>query len=334
MTQLHDKSFSELENQFSSEINNCIKLHPIALKDFLKLQLPPRERILSPWLPTAGLCMIHAKPGIGKTHLALNIAYAVASGGSFLGWEAERPRGVLYVDGEMYPAALQERLSMICKMNGNHELPSRLMIISANHKPFGIPDLATHEGREAINQQITEDIDLIILDNLSSLITSGKENDAESWQPIQRWLLGLRGKGKSVLLIHHSSKSGDQRGTSKRIDVLDSSIKLERPEGYSQEEGARFSVYFEKSRSFQGEDAKPFEARFYKDSNNNHKWSTSIIKETTFDQVVKMLNSGMNQDSIAKELNRDPSVISRHAKNARERGLIKSAKEDEQPHNQ
>jgi hypothetical protein len=31
--------------------------------------------------------------------------------------------------------------------------------------------------------------------------------------------------------VHHSSKSGDQRGTSKRIDVLDSSIRLERPEG-------------------------------------------------------------------------------------------------------
>src|SRR5438045_1675465 len=84
------------------ELKDLIKqLRVIELAEFLSLDLPPRELILSPWLPKAGLCMLHAFRGVGKTHLSLGIAYAVAKGGSFLTWKAEKLRGVLYIDGEM-----------------------------------------------------------------------------------------------------------------------------------------------------------------------------------------------------------------------------------------
>jgi RecA-family ATPase len=45
--------------------------------------------------------MLYGQRGLGKTHVALGIAYAVASGGAFLRWRAPVPRRVLYVDGEM-----------------------------------------------------------------------------------------------------------------------------------------------------------------------------------------------------------------------------------------
>ena len=57
--------------------------------------------------------MVHAWRGVGKTYFALGAAYAVASGGAFLKWRAERPRKVLYVDGEMPGAAIKERLAAI-----------------------------------------------------------------------------------------------------------------------------------------------------------------------------------------------------------------------------
>ncbi len=71
-------------------------------------------------------------------------------------------------------------------------------------------------------------IKLVIVDNLSSLVRSGKENEAESWIPIQEWALSLKRKGVSVLFIHHSSRSGTQRGTSRREDLLDTLISLRR----------------------------------------------------------------------------------------------------------
>ena len=55
--------------------------------------------------------MIYSTRGYGKTWLALEIAYTVASGGKFLSWEAENPAGVLYIDGEMPLIELQESIS-------------------------------------------------------------------------------------------------------------------------------------------------------------------------------------------------------------------------------
>lgn len=60
-------------------------LVPVTLHDFLAMRFPPRELLLAPWLPTKGLAMIYAARGVGKTHVALAVAYAVATGGTALG---------------------------------------------------------------------------------------------------------------------------------------------------------------------------------------------------------------------------------------------------------
>jgi AAA domain len=85
------------------------RLRPLTAAEFLMLDLPPRGLILDPWLPTQGLAMIHSARGVGKTHLALGIAYAVATGGRLLGWTAPEPRHVIYLDGEMPAATMQTR---------------------------------------------------------------------------------------------------------------------------------------------------------------------------------------------------------------------------------
>jgi RecA-family ATPase len=91
--------------------------------------------ILSPWLPKAGLCMIHAFRGIGKTHVSLGIAYAVAKGSNFLSWEASAARNVLYVDGEMPAATLQERLAQIVVMMDGDNLSGQIKIIITSASP-------------------------------------------------------------------------------------------------------------------------------------------------------------------------------------------------------
>jgi hypothetical protein len=66
--------------------------------------------------------------------------------------------------------------------------------------------------------------------------------------------------GYRYLLVHHSGKSGEQRGTSRREDVLDTVIGLRRPEHYEPQQGARFEVHVEKSRAHFGDARRPFEA--------------------------------------------------------------------------
>ena len=60
--------------------------------DLLMYDFPPMETMLTPWLCKQHLSMVHAWRGVGKTHFALGVAYAVAGGGQFLKWKAEKPR--------------------------------------------------------------------------------------------------------------------------------------------------------------------------------------------------------------------------------------------------
>jgi putative DNA primase/helicase len=86
------------------------RLVPHSLKDFLALQIKPREMLIDPIIPQKGLAMLYSTRGTGKTLVALGLACAVATGTRFLKWRAEKPRRVLLVDGEMPAIALQERL--------------------------------------------------------------------------------------------------------------------------------------------------------------------------------------------------------------------------------
>lgn len=61
-----------------------------------------------------------------------------------------------------------------------------------------MPNLSTSSGQESIRKH-TEQADLIIVDNVSTLGGGIKENEAESWIPLQQWALRLRRQGKSVL---------------------------------------------------------------------------------------------------------------------------------------
>ena len=298
-------------------------LRVVDLNELLRMDLPKRENILDPWLPRQGLAMIHAPRGVGKTHISLGIAYAVASGSSFLGWQVKEPRGVLFIDGEMPANSLQDRLASIVATS-DKEPQATFKIITPDLQEFGVPDLSTLEGQATINQFITDDIDLIILDNLSTLVRSGKENEGESWQPVQTWALQQRAKGKSVLFIHHSGKGGLQRGTSRREDVLDTVITLKRPPDYSPEEGAKFEVHFEKSRGAFGEEVAPFEAKLQEDLNGVRVWATRSLEDSTFDKVVTMTNDNMSQVDISIELGMNRSTICRHQKTARNKGLVKN----------
>lgn len=283
-------------------------LSPISAADFLALDLKPRELILSPWLPEKGLAMIHAARGVGKTLLALNIAVAIASGGDFLGWRAPRPRRVLLVDGEMPDIALQQRLrAIVAGAEGDYD--ERLRLLIADREEFGMPDLATPHGQQALLAALGE-AEVVILDNLSSLIRSGRDNDADSWTPMQDLLLRLRREGRSVVLLHHSGKGGQQRGSSRKEDVLDSVLALKRPDDYSAAEGARFIVQFEKARGFLGTDATPLEAALGEDG----AWTTKPAGDSRRDQVRELKQQGLSVRKIAKETGIAASTIGRWVK--------------------
>ena len=300
----------------------AVDLHILA-----KMEFKPRQPLLSPWLHSQDLCMLFAARGVGKTHFALAISYAVATGGEFLNWQANQPSKVLYLDGELPGNVMQSRL--LTHLPKKEPEPGYFRVFTPDLMSIDdvMPDLATHEGQAVINSMIEPDTALIVIDNLSAWARGSRsENDAESWLPIATWVLALRRQGIAVLLIHHAGKGGQQRGTSKREDLLDVVIKLSRPIDYDPKQGARFEMSFSKARNLHGEDAEGLEIILSEDSEGYASWNWTTLEGSTYQRVIDLANEGLSQSEIARELDVNRSTVNRHYRKAQDAEMIIKSK--------
>jgi putative DNA primase/helicase len=195
-----------------------------------------------------------------------------------------------------------------------------------NLQKRSMPDLADDDGRDEIDRVIKGcNPDLIVLDSLSTLVRRGVENDAESWQPIQDWLLKHRWQGRTVLLVHHAGKAGQQRGTSKREDTLDTVIGLRKRIGGEEEDSGDsvFELEFTKARDFHGRDAEPLLLRL-RMQDGMMVWSHEPIRSERDRRIQVMLKEGLKQKDIAKELDLSAARVNQIVKKLkREDNVIK-----------
>lgn len=313
------QAFAEVA-QANSSAAARYKVHTLA--DFLQQRFPPRRPLLGP-IHEKDLWMVHAYRGTGKTFFILGIGIAAATGMPlFSRWAAATPAPVLVIDGEMPAATLQLRISKLLAgldlSIGIEDVPLR--ILAADVQELPLPPLNTPAGRRVLDAHIG-DAKLVILDNISTLFV-GAENEGDDWGPTQDLLLSLRRRGVTVILVHHSGKTGLQRGTSRREDVLDGVIKLEHPKGYQADDGARFEVKFEKARGLVGKDVEPFEVQLIQDADGAATWTTRSIGGRNHDKSIDLLRTGMPADKVASELGIDRSTVYRHRLKAIDGGLL------------
>jgi putative DNA primase/helicase len=286
---------------------------PIDLHDFLALNLPPHEHLLTPILPEQGIMMVHAPAGLGKTRLLLGMSYAVASGGRFLKWQAPKPRKLLYIDGELPGSAFQDMLANTVASSDSEAAPGFFKLLTPDLAPFGIPDLSTPAGQEELAAYL-DDRDLIVVDNISTICRGFQENEAPSWGVVQEWAIHLRSRGKSVIFVHHSNRQGGYRGTSRMLDVLDTCCRLKRPDDYANREGARFELHFDKSRGFYGADAEPLEVQLETDAHGAQLWTMKQMQDVRAAQIIEARESGMGYREIENQLGIKRSTAQRLAK--------------------
>jgi len=287
------------------------------LGPFLEKEFPVRECLLSPWLTKQGLAMLYAPRGIGKTFFALNTAYAVATAGEFLQWKADRTWKVVYFDGEMPAITMQERLAGLVAADSRNEITGfeNLTIVSQELQEPSMPDLASIDGQRVFDQ-LTNDADLIIVDNISTLCRAGAENKADDWTVVSDWALRMRKEGRTVLFIHHAGKGGQQRGTSKREDILDVVIALREPLG-DKPSGASFEIHFEKARHLFGDDIEPVVATM-----NDYEWTCEPLADSVYSRIVALHKDGLTNVEIATEVNLHKSNVGRQLNKAENAGDI------------
>ena len=246
-----------------------------------------------------------------------------------LRWIVPKPRKVLYLDGEMPVGAVQERFTRLKSGLGVEISNEQFQMLAADQTD--IPNVATPEGHQQL-EPLLEGIEFLIIDNLSSLCRTTNDNAAEFWTPIQNWLLDLRRRGTSVLLVHHSGRNGQQRGTSRREDVLDTIMALRRPHDYRVEEGARFEVHVEKGAEFVGEGAQPFEAKLVPTEDGQGViWETRDVGSEIPHPALDLFRQGLTVWDVAGRLGISKSAAGRLRQNAKHSGLLDAVEGQEEP---
>jgi DNA-directed RNA polymerase specialized sigma24 family protein len=125
---------------------------------------------------------------------------------------------------------------------------------------------------------------------------------------MQEWLLSLRRRGKTVLIVHHTGKPDrdgnvTQRGTSKREDILNTSILLKPATTGRQGE---FVLQFTKARGFAAPD--PFIVRL------NLQDGECTLERSHADlaaEIAALQDQGVLQKDIAARLGVSPATVSR-----------------------
>lgn len=294
------------------------KLIAYGVRDFLTMDLPVLEYVIEPLFTKQGRGMIYSPRGGGKTFVTMQLAHAVAVGlPEFFVWPIPKRRPVVYVDGEMHAAMLQERQRDIARINGLGELPENnfLRLITRDVQKDARPKVNTQIGRAQIEAHLSPG-DVLILDNISSLSPSSDEQETEDWAQIEDWFSDLCWHGVSVLFVHHAGKGGDQRGTSKREDLLDFVLKMRAPSDYEMQEGLRTQLHLTKLRGnpVKGIYGQPFEVALRKDPDGNLTWFTRQLKDLLREQARSMLADGMKPNDVVLETGLSRWAVARIAR--------------------
>jgi len=338
--QLTPAKMEELARQSKWERPETRTTAAIDLGDILYKDFQPRPKMLQPILPVRGLMMIHGFRGLGKSHIALGIGLACATPARFLYWQARKQYRVVYVAGEMSGA---ENKSMLKRMlwgtmknavqfpEGSKNEPRDLFthslsMIIASELEFGVPDLATREGRDWLeNDSTVRRADFLILDNVSSLHRKGDEREQKGWNEMNEWLMHLKSNsvGKSVLLIHHDGKNPEQRGTSFREDILDTVIHLKEPKDMKQGQSVHCEIHTEKMRGYSPGDpaCEPFVARLIPDPENGDAmiWSFEPLRVANMRKAFRLFDAGMSIKDVTDGLGISRATAFRYQREYRDR---------------
>jgi putative DNA primase/helicase len=165
-------------------------------------------------------------------------------------------------------------------------------------------------------------VKVLFLDNLSTLATGIRENEADSWELVNPWLLDLRRRKIAVVIIHHAGRSGEMRGTTKREDNVFWIIALDDMKNDADDKrGARFISRFTKASRNTQDEIPAYEWHFVTESNGElsikHKPAQSLA---VFRSVIE---SGVIKcDEIADAMKLPKYAISRMAKQAEVAGWL------------
>jgi hypothetical protein len=308
-------AFTNLFDEFTQSKDDLLQKAIQPLGDIRMAKIAQRKVILSPWLLEKSLGLIFSDRGLGKSLFALGLADAITHGKPFGPYSTTNPVNILYIDSEMVIQDVQQRANE-SEYAPEPEESSMLYLCVDNLREIA-PELNLNLMDQRMRDRLTkisEDqrIGLLILDNLITLLPGREINELAQWTPIQTWLIELRSRGISVLMLHHTGKGGQQLGTIGHEIALDYVIKLNKPPDWSPDEDARFNLEFTK---FRGKVKDQNLLQNYEFSlrsvGGKSTWLYKTEKRKHEAEVLQGFADGMKSGEIAEMLGLDKGQVSR-----------------------
>lgn len=185
---------------------------------FWQVDHTPEDWLVEPFLARGRQHSIYAPAKAGKSLFVLDVVARLATGGPCLDQGAGQPRKVLYLDMEMTPDDVRERLEDM-----GYGPETDLTNLYYQSLP-ALPPLDTPGGAlEVIELAQHYAVDLVVVDTLSRVIAGG-ENDSDTMRAFYSHTgRPLKSAGISMLRLDHTGKDLErgQRGTSAKTDDVD-----------------------------------------------------------------------------------------------------------------
>ncbi len=296
-------------NEVANVVNSVSRYHapgaeskepdgPLPLESFFEMcqradQMTLPEPVIAHFV-TGTWGVIYGPPGSGKSLAVGQLVRAIATGGKWCDFQAEKPRKVALIDAEMTPYELAGRI-------GAAEIPN--LYVSTL-------DLMERKGREAFYiggdqadqkalMEACKDFDVIVIDNIEYTLMPADDKDihhAETWKRVHPLLSWAKGNGKLLILVDHSNAQGNLMGS------------------LSKQRGASFTVKVTKSWRKDTEvcfEWKPEKTRYQADRKllrlrsiylrPNGEWYSQVIKNNA-EEIIDLIEAGYEKKEIVKEM--------------------------------
>ena len=174
--------------------------------------------LIEDYIPKQSVGMLYGPSGVGKSHLALDMAVKIANG---IPWcDKDTEEGVVLIMAGEGQSGLKRRLQSIEKHNGITIDQNNLFV---SERAVGVDTDKGFMELVAAIEALEKTPDLIIVDTLSRHLMSSSENSNEDMAAVINRLEQLKQRyNTSILIVHHTgknAKNGSRGASSIRANI-------------------------------------------------------------------------------------------------------------------
>lgn len=206
------------------------KLDPVPFEVVTNLWKTQQEAVLVENLLDQGaVSVMYGQSGIGKTFVAMDLAYRVATGITWAGLKTEQ-KAVIYLLSEGAQGASKRFAALRRRYSPEKTVPLFLITKPVNLYSLDGEARAVADAVKEIEETSGFNVGLIVVDTLARAMAGGDENSSQDMsQFVGNIDLIREHTGCHVLLVHHTGKdiSRGARGSSALRAAVDTEIELE-----------------------------------------------------------------------------------------------------------